>query len=108
MTPESRIFTWAGRIEEPRPFQETVLPRKIEDERQRKWKGEIFYCLAFRSLSLFEQWTDDALKNVCFEAQIQEVRNILIIITDSWHKSGSKKERDLMFFSSISSGKQIK
>ena len=27
-----------------------------------------------RSLSLFRQWTDDALKNVCIEAQIQEVR----------------------------------
>ena len=30
-----------------------------------------------RSLSLFRQWTDDALKNVCIEAQIQEVRNVV-------------------------------
>ena len=33
-----------------------------------------FFC--YRDLPLFRQWTEDALKNVCFEAQIQEVRNI--------------------------------
>ena len=38
-------------------------------------KVKAIFHFFFRGLSLFSQWTDDALKNVCFEAQIQEVRN---------------------------------
>lgn len=43
-----------------------------------KWIKQVkalFSFSAFRDLPLFRQWTEDALKNVCFEAQIQEVRN---------------------------------
>ncbi|KAJ7374066.1 hypothetical protein OS493_009397 [Desmophyllum pertusum] len=41
---------------------------------------KIQFC---KSLTLFEQWTDDALKNVCFEAQIQEWKANKIIVKDS-------------------------
>ena len=63
------------------------------NERAKHFSRTLIYCLVFRGLSLFEQWTDDALKNVCFEAQIQEVRNIPIMKVDT-NATVRKRERE--------------
>ena len=35
--------------------------------------NNVVRIFSFRSLKLFQPWSDNALRSICFEAQIQEV-----------------------------------